>query len=53
MNPRIEMRLTGHADAFISKEHARYGKDMYPKILLEELEKIDYGLDFSTMRNRY
>ena len=41
MNPRIEMRLTGHADAFISAEHARYGKDMHPSVLLKELKKLD------------
>ncbi|VGO11876.1 hypothetical protein PDESU_00423 [Pontiella desulfatans] len=53
MNPRIEMRLTGHSDAFISEEHARYGKDMHPKIMLEELEKLDFGLDLSGIRGRY
>ena len=53
MNPRIEMRLTGHADAFISEEHARYGKDMHPSILLKELIKLDYGLDLSAIMNRY
>ena len=53
MNPRIEMRLTGHADAFISAEHARYGKDMHPSVLLKELKKLDYGLDLSAVMNRY
>ena len=53
MNPRIEMRLTGHADAFISDEHARYGKDMHPSIMLKELVKLDYGLDLSAVMGRY
>jgi hypothetical protein len=53
MNPRIEMRLTGHADSFISEEHARYGKDMHPSILLKELVKLDYGLDLTAVRGRY
>lgn len=53
MSPRIEMRLTGHADAFISEEHARYGKDMHPRIMLEELVKLDYELDLSGLQGRY
>jgi integrase len=53
MHPRIEMRLTGHADAFISEEHARYGKDMHPSIMLKELVKLDYGLDLSAVMGRY
>ncbi|MDF7826574.1 phage integrase SAM-like domain-containing protein [Pontiellaceae bacterium B12227] len=53
MNARIEMRISGHADEFISEVHARYGKDMHPKVLLEELVKLDYGLDVSKLRNRY
>ena len=53
MSWTIEMRISGHADQFISEVDARYGKDMHPKILLEELVKLDYGLDFSTLRNRY
>ena len=53
MNPRIEMRLTGHTDAFISEEHARYGKDMHPSIMREELVKLDYGIDLSAVKGRY
>lgn len=53
MNPRIEMRLTGHTDAFISEEHARYGKDMHPSIMLKELSKLDYNIDLSAITCRY
>ncbi|VGO22001.1 site-specific integrase [Pontiella sulfatireligans] len=53
MNPRIEMRLCGHMDRFISVVHARYGSDLHPAVLLEELVKLDYGLDLSKVMGRY
>lgn len=53
MNARIEMRISGHADQFISEVHARYGKDMHPKILLDELVKLDYDLDISKLQGTY
>ena len=53
MLPRIEMRMTGHADPFISEIHARYGKDLHPSVMLEELVKLDYGLDLSSLMGRY
>lgn len=53
MNARIEMRLTGHVDEFISESHARHGKDTHPSILLEEMEKLDYGLDMLGVTGGY